>query len=143
MSKPSHNSVQYWDASAILALIFQEPHTSAARKAHIATDKNYSWNWMEMEAHGAVMRRTAAPEDLKLLNHYLSFFDFLGIEPQAGHHAMVRKLLDKHRLRAADAGHLFCLLQLRKVQPDVTFVCFDKELVRAAKKEGIRVFGEN
>lgn len=128
----------------MLALMFREPHSPIAIKAHEASHESCSWTWLEMEVHGGLRRRHASLEQFKDFHRYLSVFTLIDIdpEPSANHYAAVRKILDTHRLRAADAGHLFCLLQIKRAHPDVTFVCFDKELVRAAKREGVRVFGE-
>ena len=98
---------------------------------------------MEIEAKAALFRRGAKSEELKTLNEVLKTFDFIDIDPapEIGHYDSIQKLLEKYRLRAADAGHLFCLKQAKKLRHDVTFVCFDEELIQAARKEGIPVFG--
>jgi predicted nucleic acid-binding protein len=138
-------SIQYWDSSAMLALMYQEPHTPVAIKAHEASQQSYSWAWLKMEVHGGLRRRGATPAQFGDFHRYLSVYTLVNIDPDpsANDYTAIRKILDTHKLRAADAGHLFCLLRIKRKHPDVTFVCFDKELVRAAKKEGVRVFGEN
>jgi predicted nucleic acid-binding protein len=138
-----HSSSQFWDTSAIVSLIYKEPHTTEALRAHANAFRSFAWGWLEIEAQAALLRRGATAADLKTLQNLLSFFDFIDIDPdpKLNHYPSIRKILEVHRLRAADAGHLFCLLQAKKIQPDIIFVCFDEELIRAAQKEGVRVFG--
>ena len=50
-------------------------------------------------------------------------------------------LLDRHALRAYDAVQLAGCLSLReKLNESPSFVCFDRQLVRAAEREGLTVF---
>lgn len=52
----------------------------------------------------------------------------------------VIELNKRHALRAADAGHPYCLRRLTKLDPALTLVSFDDELVRAARREKLRVW---
>lgn len=130
--------VQFWDTSALVALVFQEPQTSTALKAGQAAKRYLAWEWIQVEAHAALYRRGARPEQLKSLRILLDNFQYIATDSE-DYPALV-KIMEKHRFRAADAGHLFCLRQAQKLIPDVTFVCFDEELVHAAEREGVAVF---
>lgn len=51
------------------------------------------------------------------------------------------ELIEKHPLRGFDALHLAsAVLVLRELKNEITFVCSDQGLLRAAKKEGFSIF---
>lgn len=54
--------------------------------------------------------------------------------------AAVVALNRRHRLRAADAGHLYYFHRLSLVHPDAQLVCFDTELCAAARAAKLRVW---
>lgn len=130
--------IAYWDTSALLPLILQEPHTAAAVEAAALVTLNYGWDWMQVEAEAALRRRNAPHSAVKSLRTQLQSFHWLSVTPTD--HDMVCSLNSRHRLRAADAGHLFCLRRVAHVFPEIQFVCFDKELSAAARAERVRVW---
>ena len=136
---PRRSAVQFWDTSALVALIFREPHTAKALEAKEQAQRYLAWNWLQIEAHAALARRGATQEHLRYLRTLLNPFQYIAVD--ADDHPAIIKLLEKHRLRAADAGHLFCLKQAKKLLSDIQFVCLDDELTHAAEAERIRVFG--
>lgn len=97
-----------------------------------------AWNWMRIESYSALVRRRLGHDEFQMLRSILGLFDYVGIE--AKEYPALTKSVQKHRLRSADIGHLFCLKQAKKLHPEITFVCFDDELTKAAEREGIRVF---
>ncbi len=131
--------IQYWDTSALIGIVFQESHTPAALKARDEGKRWLGWDWMQIEAHAAVARRGGKSADFKSLRLLLDQFEFLSFG--RGEYPDLMKILGKHRLRSAGAGHLFCLLKAKKLVRDLAFVCFDAELNRAAEAEGVRLFG--
>jgi hypothetical protein len=131
--------IQYWDTSALISIVFQERHTSAALQARDEGRRWLAWTWIQIEAHSALARRGGRPADFKSLHAILEQFEFISFGTEE--YPALRKLLDRHRLRSADAGHLFCLIKAKKLVPELQFVCFDDELTKAAKTEGIKVFG--
>lgn len=74
----------------------------------------------------------------KLMEGY--FLRFQWVSVVSADHAAVRRLNDRHRLRAADAGHLYCLSWIARVLPDIRLVGFDDEVVAAARTEGLNVW---
>ena len=134
------SGIQFWDASALIPLIFQEIHTPSALRAYEQGEKQLAWGWVAIETHATLYRRKAQPKHFGLLQTLLENIDYMHLAPDAGDHPALVKLLEKHRLRSADAGHLFCLKRAGILFPDLEFVCFDDELCRAAKKESIRIF---
>lgn len=129
---------QFWDTSALVALILQERHTPLSLKAKEAGRRFLAWEWLKIEALAALTRRKCEPAEFKSLRILLEQFEFIGLE--STDYPALGKVIQKHKLRAADAGHLFCLRQAKKLRSSICFVCFDEELTLAAEAEGIHVF---
>ena len=134
-----HAGVQFWDTSALVSLLFQERHTPLALKARDSGKRCIAWDWLQVEVQAAIHRRRGAQEMLRSMKLMLDQFQFFSVFPDD--HQAIGRLLEKHRLRAADAGHLFCLKQAKKMNPEIQFICFDDELNKAAEAEGIEIFG--
>lgn len=132
-------TVQFWDTSALISILFKEKQTSTALKARDEGKRWLAWDWIRIEAYSALVRRGGKAQDLKYLQSILDQFEFLSIDPEE--YPSLRKILDRHKLRSADAGHLHCLLKAEKLLSDLSFVCFDEELTKAARAEGVPVFG--
>lgn len=137
-AKAESHGAQFWDTSALVSLLFKERHSDSAGKAMEAGGLYMAWEWIQLEAYSALSRRGASPSEFKSLASLLSLFQFLSVD--AGDYPDIQAILQKHRLRTADAGHLHCLKKARKVRPDLTFICFDEELVRAAGAEKIKLY---
>jgi predicted nucleic acid-binding protein len=136
----SDSSVQFWDTSAFLSLFYTEPHTTAAYSAKEFAEHYMAWDWIQVESHAALARRGFHASQEKNLETLLRYFTYVSIA--AEDYLSVAHLAKKHKLRAADAGHLYCLKKAAHLFPKITFVCFDKELVNAAKSEKIPVWKE-
>lgn len=136
MAEPE--SAQFWDTSALISVLLPEPATKVAQKAMGAGSLYMAWEWIQLEAYSALTRRRAAASEFKSLAEILESFQYLTLDSRD--YLEIQALLKKHRLRTADAGHLFCLKKAKKFRPDVRFVCFDGELIRAAEIEKIKVF---
>jgi predicted nucleic acid-binding protein len=136
-SKPA--AIQFWDTSALISILFREKQSAAALKARDEGRRWVAWDWIRIEAHSALVRRGGKAQDLRHLQEILDQFEFLSIDPEE--YPALKKILDRHKLRSADAGHLYCLLKAGKLLSGLSFVCFDEELVKAARTEGIPVFG--
>jgi predicted nucleic acid-binding protein len=129
---------QFWDTSALVALIFQEPHSTTALRARNDARRYHAWEWIQLEAVSALRRRGATAAQKQTLRTLLTHFQYVVVD--SSDTVAIGKLIEKHGLRAADAGHLFCLIQAKKLHSNVHFVCFDRELTAAAESEGIRVY---
>jgi hypothetical protein len=130
--------IAYWDTSALLPLLLQEPHTPAVLEAAGLVTLNYSWDWMRVEAEAAMRRRNAPQPAFKSLQVLLQSFHWLSVTP--ADYEAVCSLNSRHRLRAADAGHLFCLHRAAKVFPEIQLVGFDHDLAAAARMENLNVW---
>ncbi len=129
---------QFWDTSAVVALLVQERHTSLSLKAIDEGRRFWAWNWMQMESLSALVRRGISPENIKRLKALWPRFEYISLD--VPDYRALEKVLHKHRLRSADAGHFYCLKQVKRLHPKITFVCFDDELNKAAQADGIRIF---
>ena len=135
---PRSADYQFWDTSALVAVILQERHTPLSLKAREEGRRFLAWEWMQMEAYSALTRRKCGAWEFKSLKSLLEQFEFISLDSED--YPALGKIVHKHRLRSADAGHLYCLKQAKKLHASICFVCFDEELVKAAETEGIRVF---
>jgi hypothetical protein len=120
----------FWDTSAVLALIFQEPHTARAQKAAPETTVAYAWWWLEVETWSGVTRRGGNAEQKAACRKALSAMAWMNF-PRTRTEDLLK--------RAADAGHLFCFKEMSRVVEGLILVSFDREMVKAAKREGISV----
>ena len=50
----------FWDTSALLALVFDEPHSASASEALEATTEFHAWDWLTVEAKASLTRRRAS-----------------------------------------------------------------------------------
>ena len=133
--------LQFWDTSAVIALILKDAFAPEAVKAMQTAEEYWAWEWLQIETDSALRRRRAGPEEFSGLNALLNQFQFLSLDRDD--FPEIRDILNRHRLRSADAGHFFCLRKARRLFPKLQFVCFDQELNQAARKEGIPVFGRS
>lgn len=132
--------VSFWDTSAILPLVHKEAHTPSAKAAAGQPGPKLAWEWLRVEARLAVARRGDEPDRVGRLLAWYEEADWQAFGQESLEEVMVLGV--RHRLRAADAGHLYALLQSHLVFPDIVFVCFDGDLAAAAKREGVKLWGE-
>jgi hypothetical protein len=128
----------YWDASAVLALIFIEADSKGACSARDQTREVYAWSWMQVELATGLSRRGASPSQADALTRFTERVFWLDL-PATDFPAMA-KANETWRLRSADAGHLYCFQQAAQILPDLHLVCFDRELSAAARAEKLRVW---
>jgi hypothetical protein len=102
-----------------------------------------AWDWMFVEAYAALCRRRATPDQFTRLSALEKEFELFSLQLDSVVRLAIFKLLQKYRLRSADAGHLYLLKLVKKIPGKLDFVCFDAELVNAAECEGIRVVSKN
>jgi uncharacterized protein with PIN domain len=120
----------YWDTSAIVPLVLDEPHTAQAQRARAATRRAFAWGWMQVEAEAALLRRNAAPKHWENLAQLLSAFVWLDMEPHD--FSALRQFNRPLALRAGDAGHLYVYSRAYAADPRIQLVTFDTEMRKAA-----------
>lgn len=127
----------FWDTSALVALLLQEPHTKVAHKAWSATQRPWAWRWAVMETEAALSRRQAPPQAWSQWSSLLSSLNLLELEPERWE--ALRAFNRALRLRASDAAHLFVFERASTVIPDLRLVSFDAEQTAAARRIGLAV----
>ena len=125
--------ILFWDSSAVLPLIFKEIHSEAALDAWEAGTEHFAWDWMEVETHAAVVRRTFDPSHLRAWRLRLDQFSLFGLPTDANGKLMAYN--ETWGLRSADAGHVFLLRELQSEFPEVRLVAFDQEMIDLAQRE--------
>jgi hypothetical protein len=138
--------VRYWDSSAIVPLVVQEPGTDLVRDWVASDDEIVTWAMTRVELVGAIQRRAREgrvndPQRRSLLARLGSLFEAWG---EATDVLAVRTralpLLARHPLRAADAAQLGAALLLAEGDPgSLPFVCLDRNLALAAEREGFPI----
>ncbi len=127
----------FWDTSAIVALLLQEPHTSAAQAAWMKSTRPWAWRWAVLETEAALSRRSAPPETWTQWATLLESLHLLDLEPDRWD--TLRAFNRALRLRAADAAHLFVFERASTAIPGLQLVTFDQELTAAARRMGLAV----
>jgi predicted nucleic acid-binding protein len=134
--------VRFWDASALVPLILEQPRTARAREL-LAEDKELVvWWGSPIECASAISRlhrdgRLTSAEVARaralLLALKASWF-----EVQAGDAVREQafRILRLHPLRAADALQLAAAMEWAGSPPDGNFISFDERLSAAAQREG-------
>ena len=139
--------MKYWDSSALVALVVDEPR-SAERRAAIRLDPVIVTWW------GSRIECTAALNRLEL-DHRFEDGDglrrsmaqlgrlaasWLEIEPRDQVYRRAVRLIRRHPLRAADALQLAAALMATGEHPErLDLVSSDDRLSAAARREGFRV----
>ena len=134
----------FWDSSALVALLVDEPE-STARIASLEGDPLMAVWWATpVECESALQRRlregsmdaTAA----RLARERLAVLAeaWHEVNPTAAVRKLALRLLRTHPLRAADSLQLAAALALEAAGlPDFRFACADQRLAAAAELEGL------
>jgi len=138
--------VRFWDASAVVPLLFEQKQTGVARKLHGADPEMAVWWGTTVECHSAIARmlrqqaidRNGAAQGMERLHELET--EWLEVEPSTGIRNEACRLLFAHPLRAADALQLAAVINLsREIGDRVPMICFDDRLVEAARFEQLAV----
>lgn len=138
--------MRYWDASALVPLLVNEPATSRLRRLAEEDDRLLTWWGSRVECASALSRIGREIRiDAEAMRSALGALDDLvkswnEIEPSGELRRTALRLLRVHSLRAADALQLAAALVAADGDPaQLPFVCRDKRLAEAADKEGFPV----
>lgn len=139
----------YWDSSAVLPLIVQEPSSAGLRKFYSANSEAVAWWGTPVECVSALARLeregglepgmvTEALRRLKEINE-----SWHEVQPLDLVRDTAARLLRVHALRSADALQLAAALIACDHRPQAwQFVCLDSRLSAAAEREGFKVLRE-
>ena len=137
--------MRFWDSSAIVPLVVPQAHTAAAERL-LRDDPNIVvWWTSEVECTAALTRlaRDGAihDEQVQLAVTRLSALleSAIEVDPISAIREVACRLLRVHPLRSADALQLAAALEVRGPSRNTQFVCFDKRLALAARREGLSV----
>jgi predicted nucleic acid-binding protein len=136
--------VKFWDSSALVTLVLQQPRTSEARVLLEEDGDVVAWWGSAVECASAIARlhrdgqlgESAEREARALLDMLRrSWFE---VQPGDAVREQALRLLRVHSLRAADALQLAAALEWAGAPPEGDFVTFDDRLRAAAVREGFR-----
>jgi uncharacterized protein with PIN domain len=138
--------LRFWDASAILPLIVEEPGSKLAR-GWLREDQDVMlWGLTRLELASAIERRARegllrSPERAAALRRAQRIADDAHeVVDLAAVRARGAAVLARHALRAADAAQLGAALLVADPEyASLTMVVLDRRLAAAAEREGLSV----
>lgn len=134
--------MKYWDSSALVPLLLDQPLTERARALYGQDSELVVWWGSPIECASAISRLhregqlTAAEEAQAralLLSLKASWFE---VQPGDVLREQALRILRVHPLRAADALQLAAAIEWAGSPPDGDFISFDDRLAAAAQREG-------
>jgi predicted nucleic acid-binding protein len=138
--------VKFWDTSALVPLVIEEPATPAVRQLVADDPEVVVWMLTSVELFATLARLGRASEGLQDLvagiRHDLVtlFRASVSVTHVEGVRRRAERLVSVHALSAADALQLGAALVASEDQPDqLDFVTLDRPLARCAQLEGFRV----
>ena len=138
--------MKYWDASALIPLLFAESVSVRAHAIHRDDPAIVTWWGTAIECVSALTRRerdgnlSPAALGLAIGRVRVAAKSWTEVVPSDELREQSIRLLRVHRLRAADAIQLGAAIVAAQFQPGtLDFVSFDKNQKIAADKEGFRV----
>ena len=141
--------MRFWDASALISLLIDEPNSTAVRSIVAADGSIAAWWGSPVECCSAIARvrregGVALQEEDRLRREVAALAEsWTEILPTADLRHTAMRLLLSHALRAADGLQLAAaLVWAGGHATDQHFVCLDERLRRAARNEGFTVLPE-
>lgn len=134
--------MRFWDSSAIVPLILEEPTCAALRSRYRDDPVVVTWWGTPVECASAIARRSRrqganALADQAYENLALLRARWQEVGPSEGIRERALRLLRVHDLRAADALQLAAALFAAEGRPfTLGLVCLDDRLSAAARLEG-------
>lgn len=138
--------MRFWDSSALVPLILEQPQTPQATPLHDADPEIVAWWTSGVECISAITRteredrliRSEVTEALRRLDALAEGWH--EIQPIDRVRQIASRLLRVHALRAADALQLAAAAVAAEERPSsLPFVTFDQRLAVAAEREGFPV----
>jgi predicted nucleic acid-binding protein len=142
--------MRFWDASAVIPLCLKEPLSSVMKKTAEEDEALVAWWGTPVECWSAFARwrrdGELEPDGEEQARRLLSLLAERWTEIQAGNEVRenAARVLLLHPLRAADALQLSAALAwARGHATGHDFVCLDRRLRDAARREGFRILPES
>jgi len=142
--------MSFWDSSALLPLVVNEPASAVARRLVKARGLPVVWWGSLVECVSALERRFRAGqlkhderrESGRLLTELAGAWS--EVQPSQSLRERALRLLSSHNLRAADALQLAAALIWAEERPaGRVFVSLDERLRQAARQDGFMVLPED
>lgn len=135
--------MRFWDASAIVPLLVQEP-AQASMRSELAGDPAMLVWWATPVECASALARRERDGDLEPSAATLAFARLRALQaewhevlPSPAVRTLAQRLLRVHLLRAADALQLAAAVVASEHEPGtLAFVCLDDRLGHAAELEG-------
>jgi predicted nucleic acid-binding protein len=138
--------MRYWDTSALVPLVVDEPGTALVRSWLREDPQVVTWGLTRLEIVSAVERRLregsiTEGQRREALSRFTTLADAWGeIVDLLAVRARAVPLVARHPLRAADAVQLGAAIVAAEADPpSLAFACLDRDLARAAEREGFLV----
>lgn len=134
--------MRYWDTSAVVALLANEPRSHAVRDDHALDPVILTWWATIIECESALARRERQGEDLDTGRGLLDLLaaSWREVPPADDVRRIARRLVRVHPLRGADAFQLAAAITAADGIPErLPFVTLDARLAEAADREGFKV----
>ena len=138
--------MKFWDSSALVPLLVNEPATNAVTTLILSDSKRYVWWAAGTECVSALSRRlrtsqiSAADHQIATARLEQSRQTWIEVPPSMALRDNAERLLRAYALRTADALQLAAAMDAADGSPDtLAFVCLDKQLTEAARGEGFTV----
>ena len=137
--------MKFWDASALVTLILEQPRTAKAREQYLEDKELVVWWGSLIECASAIARLhrdgvLSTTDETRarglLLALKASWFE---VQPGEAVREQALRLLRLHPLRAADALQLAAAVEWAGSPPVGGFVSFDERLSAAAQREGFAI----
>lgn len=138
--------MKFWDANAVVPLLVEEPNSSIMQDLFEEDPGMVVW-WITRSECVSALARKRRDGDIRLIEQawarvvlYQLGQSWSEVLPSGSIRARAELLLERHRLKTADAYQLAAALDWRDGETGgAEFVCFDGQLKRAAKTEGFTV----
>lgn len=133
--------MRFWDSSAIVPLLVEEPRSDAARRLYAADADAIAW-WGTVVECASAIARLEREGVLPGATSAFARLDALAaswseIEPVDDVRETARRFLRVHPFRAPDACQLAAAFIAAERRPrTLTFVTLDERLADAARREG-------
>lgn len=129
----------YWDASAILSVLFKDSHSESA----IAWAERTEFNFISTLAYAEVCAVIARMKKERILSGPLVAASFETLEQGPWRYLtvvpeweIIKDLSEKWSLRGGDLWHLATVKSLHKELTELILLTFDVRLQKAAQEEG-------
>ena len=140
----------YFDTSALLKKYFKEDYTDDVIGLWKESTSIITSNITYAESMASINRKkTEAGANKNIIKKIIKSFNadwdsFIKVNVNDDLNSIIARLTRDHPLRGFDAIHLAsAMIMSENIHDNYLFACFDKKLLGAAKKEGLKIFPDS